>query len=210
MWSKYTIAILNGLSLAVAAATSNEDANYYGARSPYSLEHQENLYDVLSDPEYCEGSPQVPFCSHVKERIEEAAKRERECAGKDKPVMPSFEPFCERHADICAEGNRLRVNPETRQLVDQQGRTVLLRGVNAVFKDDPYLPSNTHSDPHVSLNNADIVDLRKWGMNFVRLGVMWEAVERKRGVYDLDFLDRVEDLVNRLGKEGIYTLIDAH
>jgi endoglycosylceramidase len=47
-------------------------------------------------------------------------------------------------------------------------------------------------------------------MNFVRLGVMWEAVERSPGVYDDAYLDKVEELINRLGKAGIYTLVDMH
>ena len=36
-------------------------------------------------------------------------------------------------------------------------------------------------------------------MNFVRLGVMWEAVEREPGVYDHEYLDKVETLINRFG-----------
>ena len=47
-------------------------------------------------------------------------------------------------------------------------------------------------------------------MNFVRLGVMWEGVERKAVVYDMAYLDQVEALINKLGKAGIYTLVDAH
>lgn len=47
-------------------------------------------------------------------------------------------------------------------------------------------------------------------MNFVRLGVMWEAVERSAGVYDDAYLDKVETLINKLGAAGIYTLVDAH
>ena len=39
---------------------------------------------------------------------------------------------------------------------------------------------------------------------------MWEAVERSEGVYDDDYLDKVEALINKLGKAGIYTLVDAH
>jgi hypothetical protein len=39
---------------------------------------------------------------------------------------------------------------------------------------------------------------------------MWEAVETKPGVYDQDYLDKVESLINRLGEAGIYTLVDAH
>ena len=44
----------------------------------------------------------------------------------------------------------------------------------------------------------------------VRLGVMWESVERSQGVYNDTYLDEVDSLINRLGENGIYTLVDAH
>ena len=47
-------------------------------------------------------------------------------------------------------------------------------------------------------------------MNFVRLGVMWEGVEREKGVYDDVYLQKVTELINRLGEKGIYTLVDNH
>ncbi len=47
-------------------------------------------------------------------------------------------------------------------------------------------------------------------MNFVRLGVMWEAVERQAGVYDADYLTAIDKLITKLGEAGIYTLVDAH
>mmetsp|Transcript_37008 Transcript_37008/g.56746 ORF Transcript_37008/g.56746 Transcript_37008/m.56746 type:complete len:203 (+) Transcript_37008:212-820(+) len=47
-------------------------------------------------------------------------------------------------------------------------------------------------------------------MNFVRLGVMWEAVETSPGQYNHTYLDEIETLVNNLGDAGIYTMIDAH
>ena len=50
----------------------------------------------------------------------------------------------------------------------------------------------------------------KWGFNFVRLGVMWEAVERQQGIYDDAYLQKVNDLINKLGARGIYTMVDAH
>jgi endoglycosylceramidase len=65
-------------------------------------------------------------------------------------------------------------------------------------------------DPELSLNAEDIQSLQDWGMNFVRLGVMWEAVERTRGVVDTDYFDKVEKLINALGEKGIYTLVDMH
>ena len=75
---------------------------------------------------------------------------------------------------------------------------------------DPYIPSEGVFDSQNSLNDEDIVMLKEWGMNFVRLGVMWEAVEREPGVYDDAYLDRVAKLIQKLGEAGIYTLVDAH
>jgi len=53
-----------------------------------------------------------------------------------------------------------------------------------IYKIDPYIPDEDTFDYQNSLNDKDIDDLKNWGFNLVRLGVMWEAVERERGVYD--------------------------
>jgi len=39
---------------------------------------------------------------------------------------------------------------------------------------------------------------------------MWEAVERQPGVFDMEYLVKVNDLITKLGEAGIYTLVDAH
>lgn len=39
---------------------------------------------------------------------------------------------------------------------------------------------------------------------------MWEAVETAPGVYNEEYLKEVDALVTKLGKKGIYTLIDSH
>ena len=123
--------------------------------------------------------------------------------------MPT-DDYCTRFPDVCATANPLHVNPETRFLVDSFGRTTLLHGVNAIYKIDPYIPSQGDFDAQNSLNDEDIANLVKWGMNFVRLGVMWEGVERKAGEYDSKYFDEVEALINKMGAAGIYTLVDAH
>ena len=102
------------------------------------------------------------------------------------------------------------IDPSERKFVDALGRQILFHGVNVVYKVDPYIPSVDTFDSQNSLNDEDIANLKKWGQNFVRLGVMWEAVEREEGVYDEDYLDQVEALIDRLGNAGIYTLVDAH
>jgi len=55
-----------------------------------------------------------------------------------------------------------------------------------------------------------MADLRSWGVNFVRLGVMWEAVETSEGVYNTTYLNELNDLIYKLGEYGIYTMLDAH
>jgi endoglycosylceramidase len=103
------------------------------------------------------------------------------------------------------------VNTTTRFMVDSARRSVLLHGVNVVYKVDPYIPTtNSTFDPQLSLNDDDIMNLVFWGFNFVRLGVMWEAVERSKGVYNDTYLGEILKLVNKLGENGIYTMIDAH
>jgi endoglycosylceramidase len=99
-------------------------------------------------------------------------------------------------AFTAAQTAPIHIDPEMRMLVDSEGRPTIFHGVNVVYKIDPYIPSNGDFDPQNSLNIKDIADLKKWGMNFVRLGVMWEAVERSAGIYDDNYLDKVEILIN--------------
>ena len=110
-----------------------------------------------------------------------------------------------------AQSGEITVNTTSKFMIDGSRRSTIFHGVNVVYKVDPYLPStNSTFDPQYSLNDGDIENLVSWGFNFVRLGVMWEAVERTPSVYDDAYLQKVNDLVNKLGERGIYTMIDAH
>lgn len=102
------------------------------------------------------------------------------------------------------------IDPAIRGFRDRFGRHTIFHGVNVVYKIDPYIPTDGVFDPENSLNDEDIENMQKWGFNFVRLGVMWEAVERTKGTFDQDYLTKVDALITKLGEKGIYTLIDAH
>ena len=171
------------------------------------IQVQDIIYKTITGP-YCEeNASSDPLCSHVQQERDIAAMADNWTA----PKFKRPEPYCSRFPETCdKKANRLRVDPETRFVVDSHGRTVLLHGVNAIYKVDPYIPSQGDFDPQNSLNTEDIHNLKKWGMNFIRLGVMWEGVERKPGKYDMKYLDEVEKLINKLGEAGIYTLVDAH
>jgi len=114
------------------------------------------------------------------------------------------------HLNATESGARIDIDSANRMFVDQEGRQVIFHGVNVVYKVDPYIPETDTFDPEDSLSDLDIANLKKWGFNNVRLGVMWEAVEREQGVYDDAYLDKIETLINKLGAAGIYTLVDNH
>jgi len=82
-----------------------------------------------------------------------------------------------------------------------------------VYKEAPFIPAykdNAEFTPQESLVEVDMVNLKNWGLNHVRLGVMWEAVETSEGVYNTTYLDEVEQLINKLGEHGIWTMVDMH
>jgi hypothetical protein len=49
-------------------------------------------------------------------------------------------------------------------------------GMNAVFKSPPWHPSTGGFDPELSFTVKDFESWQSWGMNLVRLGVMWPGV----------------------------------
>lgn len=87
---------------------------------------------------------------------------------------------------------------------------MILHGVNIVPKTAPYIPLNNTFDPVFSLTDAEIQGLSEWGFNVVRLGIMWQAVETAPGVYNDTYLTEMNELINKMGAQGIYSLVDGH
>eukprot|EP00750_Incisomonas_marina_P020996 INCI4128.1.p1 GENE.INCI4128.1~~INCI4128.1.p1 ORF type:complete len:260 (+),score=42.42 INCI4128.1:141-920(+) len=91
------------------------------------------------------------------------------------------------------------------------GRQLTLHGVNVCPKLAPFLPTSDSTDLANGFGAADMENLRRWGMNMVRLCVMWEGVMPQPGVVNSTYLGLVHTLVDTLYEDyGIYTLIDAH
>lgn len=87
-------------------------------------------------------------------------------------------------ASVAARAKGYPTDAKQRVIRDAEGRHVIYHGVNVVYKVAPYIPDEDAFDPQTSLADKDIQDLKNWGFNLVRLGVMWEAVETAPGVYN--------------------------
>eukprot|EP01031_Cornospumella_fuschlensis_P028006 gene28006-33819_t len=110
-----------------------------------------------------------------------------------------------------ALGDKIKVNTAKREFIDNYGRTRVFHGVNAVYKMAPWHPTLEGFDPSNSLSAEDAANLKSWGFNVVRLGVMWPGVEpTSRGAYNQTYLDNIEIIVNNLAKQDIYTVLDFH
>ncbi len=92
-----------------------------------------------------------------------------------------------------------------RQMIDREGRNVLLHGMNLVMKSAPYYPQLG-----VDLTDADFDNLRDHGLNAVRLGVWYRELLPSPGVINDDYLDHVETVVEALAAHHVWVLLDFH
>ncbi|MGL4805079.1 MAG: cellulase family glycosylhydrolase, partial [Bacteroidales bacterium] len=95
----------------------------------------------------------------------------------------------------------LRISGE--KVVDQQGRTIILNGLNHVNKNtkDKYL-------------NADDEKLFKqfksWGFNCIRYGIIWDGLEPQPGVINMEYLNEIDKRVKWAEDNGIYLILVMH
>ncbi|KYQ99939.1 hypothetical protein DLAC_03906 [Tieghemostelium lacteum] len=105
----------------------------------------------------------------------------------------------------------IKVNTANQMLIDDSDySTRIFHGVNVVYKIPPYHPQTDQFDPVTSLTNEDIQNLKNWGFNLVRLGVMWPGVEPVKNEYNQTYLETMATIVEALGNASIYTIIDFH
>jgi endoglycosylceramidase len=98
----------------------------------------------------------------------------------------------------------LRLNHAGQWFVDEQGRVVVLHGVNMVRKRETYAPSDQGFDAD------DIEFLVAQGFNSLRLGVIWKGLEPNPGEYDYDYLDKILSTARLAGEAGLWVLLDFH
>jgi aryl-phospho-beta-D-glucosidase BglC (GH1 family) len=98
--------------------------------------------------------------------------------------------------------NWLRTN--NGQIVDGNGRKVLLRGFNT----DALV--SYPKDPPAPLDETDATLIEQAGFDVVRLGIDWAQLEPVRGRMDQSYLDRVVETVAMLNRHGLWVVLDMH
>ena len=90
-------------------------------------------------------------------------------------------------------------------ITDDAGGAIILRGVNVM--------NATKSDPNrlaeIGPDDANRI-ANDWGMNFVRLLILWDALEPTEGTFSSSYLDGVQARVDLLAKAGIHVMLDMH
>jgi len=119
------------------------------------------------------------------------------------------------------------------QFVDDEGRTVLFRGVNlggtSKMPTDPCGYTWLHAPEDVDrfFNHRDVsfvgrpfpleeadehyARLKAWGFTLLRFVITWEAIEHQGpGIYDEDYLTYLRAVVEKAGEHGLWVWIDPH
>lgn len=100
--------------------------------------------------------------------------------------------------------SRLTLSTDRRFFVSAEGNTTVLRGVNLVSKTEPY------TYQAMGIDEEDVKLIRQMGLNVVRLGINWAAIEPKPGSYDSKYIEKYFETVKLFVQNGIYVLVDLH
>ncbi|HET8929295.1 MAG TPA: cellulase family glycosylhydrolase [Acidimicrobiales bacterium] len=111
-------------------------------------------------------------------------------------------------ADASIELRPLQTSAD-RQIMDDTGRQMLLRGAN-VNSLGQYWQGVPGLAPTLAVTDADWDTMAAHGFSVIRLIVTWSRVEPTRGNIDEAYLDEVETYVDAAAAHGIYTVIDMH
>ncbi len=92
---------------------------------------------------------------------------------------------------------------------DDQGRQVLLRGLNYNSLGD-YYQADPAFPPTVPVMPDDLPRMASLGLNVIRLVLSWSLLEPEKGVFSESYLNRIADFVDQAAENGMYVVLDMH
>lgn len=89
------------------------------------------------------------------------------------------------------------------RFIDAEGRQVLLHGLSVISKSKAENYQSWHGP-------VDFAAMRDWGMNCIRLGILWDGLEPQPGVFDEGYLRAVDRRIAWAKAAGIHVFLDMH
>ncbi|MCP4642840.1 MAG: glycoside hydrolase family 5 protein [bacterium] len=89
------------------------------------------------------------------------------------------------------------------RFLDTEGRHILFHGMSVISKDPQANYQSWHGPDEFAL-------MRKWGMNCIRLGVIWDGLEPEPGKFDEEYLKKVDQRIQWAADNDLYVFIDMH
>ncbi len=90
---------------------------------------------------------------------------------------------------------------------DEYGRERIFRGVNFLIKEH-----NAHKNLACKqlLKKKVFKDMKAIGVNIVRLGITWAAIEPLEGKYNDDLISALKEFIEKCAEHNIYVMFDMH
>ena len=95
------------------------------------------------------------------------------------------------------------VSIEGQHFIDSLGRTLTLHGISVINK-DPKTGYLGHISPE------EFKMFKEWGFNVIRLGIIWDGLEPKPGVYNQDYLKGIDNMIQWATDNDLYVFLDMH
>ena len=86
---------------------------------------------------------------------------------------------------------------------DQHQRELLLNGINLIIKDAErgYL---------CGMSEEEFKQIRDWGFNVIRLGMIWDGLEPEPGKYSESQFQCLDERIRWAKENGLYVILDMH
>lgn len=105
-----------------------------------------------------------------------------------------------------------KISVKSTAFVDESGRERIFNGINLVYKGRSLDENGNYIyTPPEDLWTEDVIrGLAEKGINLVRFGLLWAAIEPQPGIYNEEYLDTMEKYIDLCAKYGIYVYLDMH
>lgn len=102
-----------------------------------------------------------------------------------------------------------KIITQGKSFIDESGRERIFYGVNICDKGAFDPETKTRKYIH-GYNESIFRGLAERGVNIIRLGTTWDAIEHEPGVYDDEYIDSLRASLDMCEKYGIYAYLDMH